>query len=240
MGRFRGKGLRWLLPLSVMVVCCTAFLLRDPIVTDKAVVFADDFRQVRLAEEFMPVTPLMTVKPAHQGFGDGFALTVCGNDRPVLKVFLSAAGLHWQIRKPGIYAADPVELRVYSNRRVRVTFSDFADLAGSGPGQGALPAYYGMGDTLQDVEGNGWYTAAKWNEVQITTRPAQVGTTVVWRIWPRIEVAGTTRAGRYADTGKITVTVLETAPYVQSLAQDGRGEEQWLTGTGFGTDRPEW
>lgn len=179
------------------------------------------------------VSGMVSVQCHRQRSVNLWPVPVWVGDKPVLKVVLSAAQYLWQIRKPGVYAAAPMELSVFSNRRVLVTFSDFADLAASESGLGALPVHYGVGNSLAEVEQSRWYTAAKWNQVKLTTQPTQVGTTVVWRIWPRIEVFGHTKAARYSNTGKLTVTVLETEPYVQGSGSDGMMGVKGFSGFDF-------
>ncbi|MDI6871731.1 MAG: hypothetical protein QME79_10335 [Bacillota bacterium] len=145
------------------------------------------------------------------------AIPVWVEEGGYLRVSLSATRYDWQVRKPGTFAADPVEIGVYSNRKVSVIFSGFADLAAVSPGHtGAIPTFYGFGNTLDEVENTGWIRAQDLNVRRLETAAAESGTTAVWKLWPKLKVSGRERAGEYEDVGCLTFILCETSAYIET------------------------
>ncbi|MDI6871732.1 MAG: hypothetical protein QME79_10340 [Bacillota bacterium] len=121
----------------------------------------------------------------------------------------------WQVRKPGIFAADCISFTIQSNDDVVVTFADFADLEPQvHEGAAPIPVAYSFGDTVEDATANGWVPAAELNEKEITLPYEVVAGGVNYKLWNKIVVDQTTRACDYEDSGTITIALTDVKPFV--------------------------
>lgn len=136
-----------------------------------------------------------------------------------LRVTVNTTELNWQIRKPGSFMTEPIELRVLSNRPVVLSCSGFADLSSQAPEAGyMIPTYYMISETQPGPGLSGWTRAADLSGAQVETTAAQAGTWVTWRLWSALEVGAKTRAAQYVDTGTLTFTMRESEPYIEVSA----------------------
>ncbi|MGE5623708.1 MAG: hypothetical protein ACM3UP_01635, partial [Methanocella sp.] len=131
-----------------------------------------------------------------------------------MRITFNATQYDWKIRRPGDFAAEPIEFSVASNRQVAVTFRQFGDLEStSGEGR-PIPTSYGFGLTLVDADRDGWIRACDLNARRLMTSEAQVGGTARWLLWPRLEVAVDTRATEYRNVGRVTFSMLDVEPAI--------------------------
>lgn len=140
-----------------------------------------------------------------------------------IKVSINAGRYDWQIRKPGTFTAEPLSIDIQSNRAIAVSFSNFNDLKSKTNNPGTIPIYYGFGATLAETERNGWIRSVKLNRRTVTAFPGPDGINHLNRkIWPKIEITKTTRAGDYENTGYLTFTILETQYYLDNSPEKNR------------------
>jgi hypothetical protein len=154
-----------------------------------------------------------------------------------LRVSLSATRYDWQIRKPGGLMADPLEISVYANQPVTVTFSGFDDLASLPTGSERIPTFYRFCDARPGTSLTNWVRAADLNNWQQATTTAEVGTTVAWKLWPRLDIGPAIRAGDYEDVATLTFLLTEAYPQVvpsgAALQLTSLEEVKQLTTSGF-------
>lgn len=131
----------------------------------------------------------------------------------ILIVTIDANRYDWQIKKPGVYAAEPILVKVSSNKRVAVDFSSFNDLVNIEMSN-EIPTYYGFGDSLDIVEKSGWIRADALNATTIKTPKTMDGSVWSWKLWSKLHVNSGLKASEYKDTGILTFTVMTNSPYI--------------------------
>jgi hypothetical protein len=135
----------------------------------------------------------------------------------------------WQVRKPGTYAADCITFQLQSNNDVTMTFAGFEPLANVAGYSSLIPAWYGFGDAISDVESGvlGGWMAAKGtsqdadniNNLSLVFPYENIKNSRNYKFWTKIQVDPSTHSCEYYDSGVITLTLKEIKFWINS--EDG-------------------
>ena len=126
---------------------------------------------------------------------------------PHADVSITATRLDWRVRKPGTYAVLATTVTASGIGRLSIQFSEFADLARTGPIAGTIAAFYGFGDDLAAVETAGWISALELNN---KTRYIDLSEPMPVLMWSKISVGEEDSSAEYENEGVMTFIVSNT------------------------------
>ncbi len=130
------------------------------------------------------------------------------NADPTCTISFSASSFHWYVRKPGIFAAGPIEIDFTSDGEMRVglQFSGFDDLVSSDKAA-TIATYYGFGRYGEEPDFNdvtSWIPAKELNDETSWSVEVSPDTTGTWSMWCKIVVDTGDPASEYSGGGTIT------------------------------------
>lgn len=114
---------------------------------------------------------------------------------------------NWRFMRPGEYAAPAYNLRLTGNTAARLLFSDFRDAVYVTDWTAAHPVQfeYSVGQTLDEADAFGWYSAAAFNDVVVTIPEHVVASGAELSVWTRTFISEAHRAAEYRGGGRFTV-----------------------------------
>ena len=137
---------------------------------------------------------------------------------------ISATRKDWQIRLPGTYASNALNLVVRSNNDVILSFSGFADLEYEADAPlftpDSIPTYYGFSNLLFPFAGpNGivWTRADDFNDVTVPIQNGlglQFG--IPFEIWSKLDVTPKHNSSDYENTGTITLSLTNMKHWIDA------------------------
>lgn len=119
----------------------------------------------------------------------------------------------WRVLKPGEYASDSIDFTIASNNAVVVSFDGFGDLRYLGPDipegtQEYIETWYGVGESFQAANANGWVRAADLNETVYTipnSNDLHYG--MQFKFWQKILVEPSNNSSEYENVGTVRLGV---------------------------------
>ncbi|BAS28682.1 hypothetical protein [Limnochorda pilosa] len=119
----------------------------------------------------------------------------------------------WRIRKPGQYASDSIDFSIASNNAVLVSFDGFDDLQYLNPDApedttNYIETYYGVGNSFDAANANGWVRAADLNEATYTfpnTDDLHHG--MQFKFWQKINVVESNSSSEYENVGTVRLAL---------------------------------
>jgi len=120
----------------------------------------------------------------------------------------------WQIRKPGIFATDGIEMGIQSNDDVNIDFDGFANLVplihvGAAADIAVFYAY-----TQDDGVPSTWYTPDELNSFSGQLSYAQVKDGEAFVLWTKIVIPEDQRACDYEDSWIITLSLTDVKYFI--------------------------
>jgi hypothetical protein len=118
-------------------------------------------------------------------------------------------GKEWRFKRPGTYASLAMDITLSGYGAVTLHFEDFNDLINvDDPDLPPLEVSYGIGNTIEEAEANGWLRAGTTTGFNgYTHHLILAGTEEVIRVWSRVIVKDSDKVGRYSGSGRVLLEI---------------------------------
>jgi len=133
----------------------------------------------------------------------------------------------WQATRPGVFAADAVSFRVQSTNDLVVAFAGFeSGPAATSHGGSHIGVYYwqdGLDAPAVPYFGDAWPRQKAVFGLDLVLAFAEVKDGLRRALWRAIVVGDGAEARHYEDSGTITLTLTDVAPFIYSVPGKSQG-----------------